>query len=87
MITADALDRGRESFRRQGWGDAYAQLSAADHDTSLELGDLELLAVAAHLLGRDEELLAGRAVLDPHGVSAGDDGAPSSKRASQSTVV
>lgn len=55
MTTADPLVRGREAFRRQGWGDAYAQLSAADHDTSLELADLELLAVAAHLLGRDEE--------------------------------
>jgi len=43
---------------RQGWGVAYAQLSAADHDASLELGDLELLAVAAHLLGRDEDTVA-----------------------------
>lgn len=53
MTTADALDRGRESFRRQAWGDAYAQLSAAAHESSLEIEDLERLAVAAHLVGRD----------------------------------
>lgn len=47
MTTDDALDRGRESFGRQAWGDAYAQLSAADHEAPLELEDLERLAVAA----------------------------------------
>src|SRR2546427_4125809 len=30
MTKADARDRGRESFGRQAWNDAYAQLSAAD---------------------------------------------------------
>lgn len=53
MTTADAIDRGRESFRRQAWGDAYTQLSAADHETPLELEDLERLAMAAYLIGRD----------------------------------
>ena len=50
-----AVDRGRESFGRQAWGDAWSQLSAADHDAPLELEDLERLAVAAFLVGRDEE--------------------------------
>ncbi len=50
MLTADARDRGRESFRRHAWGDAYAQLSAADR---LDPEDLERLATAAQLLGRD----------------------------------
>ena len=50
-----AVDRGRESFERQAWGDAWSQLSAADHDAPLELEDLERLAVAAFLVGRDEE--------------------------------
>jgi len=54
MNTADALVQGRESFDRQSWGDAYAQLSAADQETRLEVGDLERLAVAAYLIGRDE---------------------------------
>jgi DNA-binding CsgD family transcriptional regulator len=53
MSRVDALDRGRESFRRQEWGDAYAQLSAAGRQVSLEPDDLERLAVAAYLAGRD----------------------------------
>lgn len=53
MTTTDALDRGREAFGRQAWGDAYAQLSTADRDRPLELEDLERLAVAVYLLGRD----------------------------------
>ncbi|MGH2583690.1 MAG: DNA-binding response regulator, partial [Dehalococcoidia bacterium] len=55
MTTANALDRGREAFRWQAWGDAYAELSAADHDSPLTPEDLERLAVAAYLVGRDEE--------------------------------
>ena len=50
-----ALDGGRASFVRQAWGDAYAQLSAADKDAPLELDDLERLAVAAYMVGLDEE--------------------------------
>ena len=54
MRTADALDRGRESFGRQAWGDAFALLSAADQESPLEAEDLERLAMAAYLTGRDE---------------------------------
>lgn len=50
-----AIDRGRESFRRRAWADARAQLSAADREAELEVADLERLAVAAYLVGRDEE--------------------------------
>lgn len=53
MTTTNALDRGRESFRRQAWGDAYALLSAADRETPLEAEDLKRLATAAYLTGRD----------------------------------
>ena len=35
MATDDMPDRGRESFGRHAWGDAYAQLSAADHEAPL----------------------------------------------------
>ena len=52
---ADGVDRGREAFGRQAWGDAYAQLVAADRETPLEIEDLERLAVASYLTGRDEE--------------------------------
>ena len=55
MTTDNALDRGREAFVRRGWGDAYAELSAADRRSPLELQDLELLAMAAYLVGRDDD--------------------------------
>jgi tetratricopeptide (TPR) repeat protein len=58
MTMADAehvLDRGRESFERQAWADAYAYLVAADRDAPLGAEDLERLAVAGYLVGRDGE--------------------------------
>jgi hypothetical protein len=53
MTAAGALVRGRESFGRQAWADAFAQLSAAAREAPLGPEDLERLAVAAELLGRD----------------------------------
>lgn len=53
--TVEILDKGRESFRKQEWGDAHAQLSAANHDSPLDFADLERLAVAADLIGRGED--------------------------------
>jgi DNA-binding CsgD family transcriptional regulator len=55
MTTADALARGRESFGRRAWADAFAQLSAADRESPLEAEDLERLATAAFLIGRDDD--------------------------------
>jgi DNA-binding CsgD family transcriptional regulator len=55
MTTADTLDRGRESFERQAWADAFVQLSAANRETSLGPEDLERLATAAYLAGRDAD--------------------------------
>ncbi len=55
MTAADALDRGRESFGGQAWGDAFALLSAADRESPLEAEDLERLATAAFLIGRDDD--------------------------------
>jgi DNA-binding CsgD family transcriptional regulator len=55
MTAADALDRGRESFERRAWLDAFDQLSAADRQTPLEAEDLERLATAAFLIGRDDD--------------------------------
>jgi hypothetical protein len=49
MTAAGSLDRGRAAFRRQAWGDAYAQLTAADREAALEPEDLERLAIAAQL--------------------------------------
>ena len=52
---ADALDQGRSAVARQAWADAHERLSAADQAAPLEPDDLELLAAAAFLVGRDDE--------------------------------
>jgi DNA-binding CsgD family transcriptional regulator len=53
---SEQAERGRDAFARQAWGEAYDLLVAADE---LPGDDLELVAVSAHLLGRDDE--SGRA--------------------------
>ena len=50
-----AAEQGRESFRRQAWGAAYFELSAADREEPLEAEDLVQLAQAALLIGREAE--------------------------------
>jgi len=55
MKVANALDLGRESFMRRAWEEAFAQLSAADREGPLSVDDLERLAVAAYMVGRDGE--------------------------------
>jgi DNA-binding CsgD family transcriptional regulator len=55
MALPGAREQGREAFGRQAWGEAYAQLSAADREGTLEPEDLERLGAAAHLLGREDE--------------------------------
>lgn len=57
MTTSGKLEQGQEAFRRQSWGDAYALLSSADNDTSLVAEDLELLAKAAYLIGKESECI------------------------------
>jgi ATP/maltotriose-dependent transcriptional regulator MalT len=55
---ADALahvERGRVLYADRAWGDAHAALSAADDLLPLTADDLELLAVAAYMLGRHDE--------------------------------
>ena len=55
MGRTDEVERGREAYQRQDWADAYALLAAADQDSPLEAEDLERLAAAAYLIGRDSE--------------------------------
>jgi DNA-binding CsgD family transcriptional regulator/ribonuclease I len=50
-----AVERGRESYARRAWRDAYAQLLAADRETPLACDDLERLAMTACLVGRDAD--------------------------------
>jgi len=55
MTAPDALEQGRASFAQHQWTDAHARLSAADQDTPLEPEDLERLATASSLIGRDSD--------------------------------
>lgn len=59
MDAVDELERGREAYRRWAWTDAYARLGHADRAAPLSADDLELLARAAYMLGRDDEYVAG----------------------------
>ncbi|MGH2703919.1 MAG: LuxR C-terminal-related transcriptional regulator [Actinomycetota bacterium] len=55
MSGDDVLDRGRQAFARQSWGEAHALLAAADAGAPLAAEDLESLSTAAYLVGRDAE--------------------------------
>ena len=55
MTKSDLLEQSQDPLRRQGWGDVYAQLSAADQEGRLDPEEVERMAVAAHLLGRDSD--------------------------------
>jgi len=54
----DELERGRESYRRRAWRDAYTSLSGADQAEPLGAEDLELLATSAYMLGRVDDFLS-----------------------------
>lgn len=53
QMERSSLERGRQSYARRAWAETYEQLSAAEAERPLELEDLELLATAAYLTGRD----------------------------------
>jgi DNA-binding CsgD family transcriptional regulator len=54
MNVVEAVQAGREAFGRRAWAEAYEQLSVADGAVPLGIADLELLAAAAYLIGKDE---------------------------------
>jgi DNA-binding NarL/FixJ family response regulator len=54
MALADREERARDSFERRMWSDAFDQLSKAHREGQLEVEDLERLAVAAYMVGRDD---------------------------------
>jgi ATP/maltotriose-dependent transcriptional regulator MalT len=54
---AGNLARGRESYKRRAWADAYSALTLADEIVPLGAADLELLAMCAYLIAQDEEYL------------------------------
>ena len=49
------LDRGRRAYDRRAWKDAHELLSQADRESALPAADLERLATAAFLIGREKE--------------------------------
>ena len=55
MAVGDREERPHGSFERRAWGDAFAELSAAHRDGQLGVEDLERLAVAAYMVGRDDD--------------------------------
>jgi DNA-binding CsgD family transcriptional regulator len=55
---ADELERGREAYATRAWLQAFEILERAHAEEPLAAQDLELLSVAAFMLGRDDESVA-----------------------------
>jgi DNA-binding CsgD family transcriptional regulator len=53
--TTGELERGREAYASRAWSRAHAALSQADRAEPLDPADLELLATAAYMLGREDD--------------------------------
>ena len=51
------LQEGREAYERSAWAQAYDALARADQQEPLAAEDLELLAISAFMLGREDEQL------------------------------
>ena len=61
------LERGRQLFAQADWRDAHDALTAADLVTRLPATDLELLARAAYMLGRDDDYVSALERRSPTG--------------------
>lgn len=57
MKESSLCRKGRDSYARRAWEQAYQQLLLADRAAPLSAEDLERLAVAAYLTGRESEFL------------------------------
>src|SRR5688572_10479394 len=57
-LEPEALTRGRQQYGRRAWAEAYELLSQVEQQSELSASDLELLANAAYLVGRDAEYLS-----------------------------
>jgi tetratricopeptide (TPR) repeat protein len=55
MSDIHLLARARQSFEQHTWADSYRLFEAADREAPLEPEDLERLATAAYLMGREDE--------------------------------
>lgn len=54
-LTLDELQEGRRAFEARSWAVAYDRLVSADRQQPLTPEDLDRLALAAYLLGRDDD--------------------------------
>jgi hypothetical protein len=54
-VAASELSRGRQAYAENAWSQAYESLTCGDQEQTVSAQDLELLARAAYMLGRDEE--------------------------------
>jgi DNA-binding CsgD family transcriptional regulator len=61
MTDVQALGRARKAFEQKAWGESYRLFDEADREAPLEPEDLERLATAAYLMGREAESEAFRA--------------------------
>ena len=59
MNAIAALERGHECYATSAWSEAFESLSSADGSAPLGAEDLELLARAAYMLGRDDDYVGG----------------------------
>jgi DNA-binding CsgD family transcriptional regulator len=53
------LKRGRDSYAKSSWKEAFESLYRADRAAPLGAEDLELLARSAYMLGRDDDYVSG----------------------------
>jgi DNA-binding CsgD family transcriptional regulator/tetratricopeptide (TPR) repeat protein len=54
-VSADLLAQGREAFAQKQWTRAFAHLAEADREQRLGPEDLQRLAIAAYLIGRNAD--------------------------------
>ncbi len=59
MGAAKELETGQGAYEARAWRDAYDSLSRADEIAPLDVGDLKRLAVAAYMIGLDDEFVRG----------------------------
>jgi DNA-binding CsgD family transcriptional regulator/tetratricopeptide (TPR) repeat protein len=61
MGATDARDRGLSAFEREAWAEAHRELAAADAESPLAPEDLDRLATAAYLIGKEASAAETRA--------------------------
>ena len=54
-MTSSALLQARDYYAQRTWGEAYAHYAKAAMEAALQIDDLERHAIAAHLIGRNDE--------------------------------